>query len=168
MNSLRLGRVAPLALVAVIALAACTSASPGWTYQPAPSPTAQPSVESAAPSADGSATPSGEASAEPSSSGDSNGGGEVVKISAQGIAFEQAEVNVPAGVPFQIEFTNNDAGTPHNVAIHQGDASGQEVFKGEIFNGVETKTYDVPALDAGAYAFVCSVHPNMVGTMTAE
>jgi plastocyanin len=47
-------------------------------------------------------------------------------------------------------------------------ANGEEVFQGEIFNGVETQTYDVPALDAGAYAFVCTVHPTMVGTMTAE
>ena len=37
-----------------------------------------------------------------------------------------------------------------------------------IFNGVETRTYDVPALDAGAYAFVCTVHPTMIGTLTAQ
>jgi plastocyanin len=91
-----------------------------------------------------------------------------VAISARGIAFEQAQVSVPARTDFQIDFTNNDAGTPHNIAIHKGDASGEEVFKGEIFSGVETRTYDVPALDAGAYAFVCTVHPTMVGAMTAE
>jgi plastocyanin len=85
-----------------------------------------------------------------------------------GIAFEQAEVNVPAGEPVQIEFANNDPGTPHNVAIHRESATGEEVFQGETFNGVETRTYDIPAIDAGAYAFVCTVHPNMVGPMTAE
>jgi plastocyanin len=107
-----------------------------------------------------------DASAEPSASGDSGDSG-TIQISATGLAFEQAEVNVPAGEPFTIDFTNNDAGTPHNVAIHRESATGEEVFKGEIFNGVETRTYDVPALDAGAYAFVCTVHPTMVGTMTA-
>jgi plastocyanin len=130
-------------------LAACTTANPGWTYQPAPAVTPPPSVE---------------VSAEPSAPSDSG----AVQISAVGLAFEQAEVNVPAGEPFKIDFANNDAGTPHNVAIHRESATGQEVFKGDIFNGVETRTYDVPALDAGAYAFICTVHPTMVGTLTAE
>jgi plastocyanin len=42
------------------------------------------------------------------------------------------------------------------------------VYKGEIFNGVATMQYQVPALKAGEYSFVCSVHPNMTGTLTAE
>ena len=144
----RLVFVLSIGLVSGALLAACASANPGWTYQPAPSVTPPPSVE---------------ASAEPSASSDSG----AIQITASGLAFEQAEVNVPAGEPFKIDFANNDAGTPHNVAIHRGSATGEEVFKGEIFNGVETRTYDVPALDAGAYGFVCTVHPTMVGTMTA-
>jgi plastocyanin len=141
--------VVSIGALSAVLLAACTTANPGWTYQPAPSVTPPPSVE---------------VSAEPSASGDSD----AVQISAVGLAFEQAEVNVPAGEPFQIEFANNDAGTPHNVAIHRDSATGEEIYKGEIFNGVETRTYDVPALDAGAYAFICTVHPTMVGTLTAE
>jgi plastocyanin len=130
-------------------LAACTTANPGWTYQPAPSVTPAPSAG---------------ASGEPSASAPSGG----VVIGATGIAFEEASVTVPAGEAFQIEFTNNDPGTPHNVAIHKDNAAGAEVFKGDIFNGVDARTYDVPALEAGAYAFVCTVHPTMVGTLTAE
>ena len=42
------------------------------------------------------------------------------------------------------------------------------MFKGEIFSGVATKVYDVPALDAGSYAFVCTVHPTMTGTLTVQ
>ena len=148
MRPKRLSFVASIGALCAV-LVACSTANPGWTYQPAPSSTPPPSVE---------------ASAEPSPGGDSG----AIRISAVGIAFEQAEVNVPAGEPFQIEFANNDPGIPHNVAIHRESPTGQEVFQGEIFNGVETRTYDVPAIDAGAYAFVCTVHPNMVGTMTAE
>jgi plastocyanin len=143
--------VMSLAVVGAASLAACASANPGWTYQPAPSITA-------APSTDASAEPSG-------SAGPGTGG---VVITAEGLAFEQADVDAPAGESFRIEFTNNDAGTPHNVAIHRDSATGEEVFKGDIFPGVETRTYDVPALDAGTYAFICTVHPTMVGTLTAE
>ena len=48
------------------------------------------------------------------------------------------------------------------------DSSGTEVFKGDIFNGVATRNYDVPALKAGTYTFMCIVHPNMTGTLTAK
>ncbi len=46
--------------------------------------------------------------------------------------------------------------------------TGEVVFQGEIFTGVGTKTYDIPALPAGTYAFVCTVHPNMVGVLTIK
>ena len=89
-------------------------------------------------------------------------------IAALNIAFDTATLAVPAGQPFQIAFANNDAGVPHNVAIHEGTPTGPEVWKGEVFNGVETRTYDVPALVAGTYGFVCTVHANMTGTLTAS
>ena len=92
----------------------------------------------------------------------------VIKISAQGIAFDTDTLEVPANTPFKIEFANNDAGIPHNVAIHEGTPTGPEIWKGEIFNGVETRVYEVPALPAGTYGFICTVHPNMTGTLTAK
>ena len=39
---------------------------------------------------------------------------------------------------------------------------------GDIITGVAEADYNVPALAAGDYPFVCSVHPNMTGTLTAE
>ena len=92
----------------------------------------------------------------------------VVQVSALNIKYEQTDLTAPAGTPFQVSFENKDAGVPHNVTLHQGDANGAELFKGEIFNGVATRVYDVPALDAGSYAFVCSVHPTMIGTLTVK
>jgi plastocyanin/mono/diheme cytochrome c family protein len=111
--------------------------------------------------------PAGEATPAPSDGG-SGGQTVVIKISAQGIAFDTDTLEVPADTPFQIEFANNDAGIPHNVAIHEGSPTGPAVWTGEIFNGVETRTYDVPALPAGTYGFVCTVHPNMTGALTAR
>jgi plastocyanin len=146
--------VLTIALAAL--LSACTStAAPGWTYAP---PTEAPASQPA-PSADASAAPSAEA---PSDNGGS--GGDVVEVSALMIQFEQKELSAPADKDFVIRFDNKDAGTPHNVEIK--DASGQSVFKGEIFNGVAVKDYAVPALAAGTYQFVCTVHPNMIGTLT--
>jgi cytochrome c oxidase subunit II len=114
------------------------------------------------------ASPTPPPSGEPVPSGEPGepGAGPTLAVSALNIAFEQAELSVPADVPFKIEFENKDAGIPHNVEIK--DASGASVFLGEIFNGVETRTYDVPALPAGTYTFICTVHPNMTGTLTAN
>ena len=113
-----------------------------------------------------SAAPSGSPAGSPAASG---GAAEtVLQLAAANIAYDQTDLTAPAGVPFQIAFTNNDAGIPHNVSIHEGSPTGTEVFKGTIFTGVATQTYDVPALPAGTYSFVCSVHPNMVGTLTVK
>ncbi len=126
----------------------------------------------AAPSAAPTAAPSASAGATPAP-GESPGAsqapsGTVIRIVAQNIAFDVTDIEVPAGQPFQIEFVNNDAGIPHNIAIGEGSPTGPVVFQGEIFNGVATVTYDVPALPAGTYGFICQVHPNMVGTITAK
>jgi len=89
-----------------------------------------------------------------------------VTITAQGIQFVDRQVVAPAGRPFTIAFVNLDAGVPHNVDIRS--AAGDNLFIGEIFNGVDVRVYEVPALAAGEYPFVCSVHPNMTGTITAR
>ena len=159
---MRSARSLALASVALL-LAACTSTAPGWTYAPAPPATPVPSA-SGEPSAAPSGEPSGEPSAAPSDGG--GGGGTVIDIAALNIAFDQATLSAPADQPFQIRFANNDPGIPHNVEIKDG--SGTSVFTGDIFNGVETRTYDVPALAAGDYPFLCTVHPNMAGTLTAS
>ena len=41
------------------------------------------------------------------------------------------------------------------------------MFKGEIVTNAKV-TNAVPALAAGSYTFICEVHPNMKGTITAE
>lgn len=87
---------------------------------------------------------------------------------ALNIEFDLDELTAAADTPFTIALVNEDAGIPHNVAIHRETATGEVVYLGDIFNGVETRVYEIPALPAGAYAFVCTVHPNMVGTLTVQ
>jgi plastocyanin len=147
-----------LAVGAAIALAACASStSPGWTYAPPPATPAP----TTAPSGEPSTAPSGAPSSAPSDSP----GGQVIELVAQNISYDLNAIEVTSGETFTIEFSNQDAGVPHNVAIK--DAMGMEVFKGEIFNGVETRTYQVPALPKGDYTFYCTVHPNMTGTLSS-
>jgi plastocyanin len=153
-----------LALLAVAALvAACSSSTaPGWTYAaPTSPPPSQPAASGSGAPASAPASAPAPASAEPSG----GVGVGAVQISAQNIQFEQKEVSAPAGAAFVIHFDNKDAGQPHNVDIK--DASGADVFKGELVTGPGTADYQVPALAAGTYPFVCSVHANMTGTITA-
>jgi plastocyanin len=160
-------RTAVLAVVAV-ALAACSSsAGAGWTFAPEPSVTPAPSASgsaapsaTAAPSASGSTAPSGSASAAPS------GSGTAITVKAANIAFDVSALTAPAGQPFTINFDNQDAGIPHNIEIL--NANGGSVFKGDLVTGVATATYNVTPLAAGAYKFMCDVHPTMTGTLTVQ
>ena len=82
------------------------------------------------------------------------------------MAFVETTLTAPAGKPFTLAFVNEDPGTPHNVELKDG--GGTSVYKGAIFPGVDTRVYDVPAIPAGTYTFVCSVHSNMTGTATLQ
>jgi plastocyanin len=164
--------VVPIALAAV--LAACSSSTgPSWTYAPpTEAPASQPAASGAsaapsvvAPSADASAAPSGAApSADASAAPSGSAGGDVVNLEAEGVAFVEKELSAPADKPFTIHFDNKDPGTPHNVEIK--DATGQSPWKGDIVTGPIITDYAVPALAAGTYTFVCTVHANMTGTLT--
>jgi mono/diheme cytochrome c family protein/plastocyanin len=142
------------------------SASPSAGASGSPEASASPSeAASGEPSASPAASGSGEPSASPSGGASGSPTGSVVNESALNIQFEVGSLAVPADTAFQIAFENKDAGIPHNIDIK--DASGGDVFVGAIFPGVATQTYDVPALAPGSYTFVCTVHPNMTGTITA-
>jgi plastocyanin len=90
--------------------------------------------------------------------------GDAVTISAKDLKFVQTSVSVKAGSPFAIAFDNQE-GAPHNIKI--SDAAGAKVFAGDIVSN-QKATYQVPALAAGTYSFICEVHPDMKGTITAQ
>ena len=164
-------------LAAALLVGACASSvPPGWTFSP---PTAAPSGAAAvgSPSAGASPEASGAASAAPSSaasgapasasaSAPSGSGGAVVNITAQNIDFTTKQVSAPANAPFTIHFDNQDASVPHDVVIK--DSTGMAMFTGDLVTGVAQKDYAVPALAAGTYTFVCTVHTNMTGTLTVQ
>jgi len=89
----------------------------------------------------------------------------VVDLTADKIAFDKSSIEVPAGKPFVIHFTNKEA-VSHNVAVY--DSAGKELFKGEFITS-STIDYSVPALPAGQYVFQCDAHPTqMTGALTAK
>jgi plastocyanin len=134
----------------------------------------------------GSGTPAGEAGAGASAApggeggeagGGTAGGGEApaseapalpdadVTLTAMNIQYVETTLTAPADTAFTIAFDNQDT-VPHDVVIK--DAGGGTVFAGEIVTGPTVVVYDVPAIPAGSYTYVCSIHPNMTGTLTVE
>ncbi len=91
--------------------------------------------------------------------------GTTLQISAENTSFDTNCLAVPAGEAFEIVFENRDT-DDHDVAIYPDE--GDPLFQGEIFAGVETKTYDVPAIEAGTYRFQCDVHTEMNGVFIAK
>jgi plastocyanin len=168
--------LAVLALLAVAAVGACSNAAaPGWTYAPAPSVTPAPSASGSAgasASASASASPSTSASASASTSASASGGATAVTVTApQGAAtagFDPKELEGPANTPFTVVFDNQDTTTgPHNWVLK--DPTGAKVAIGGdtgFFSGPAKREYQVPALAAGDYPFLCEVHPAaMTGTL---
>jgi plastocyanin len=99
--------------------------------------------------------------------GDGGGGDpSAITVAAADLVFDTDQIDAPAGEAFAIEFVNDDS-VPHNIAIYTDESKSETLFEGEIINGGERITYQVPALDAGDYYFDCQVHPDMNGSVTA-
>jgi len=88
--------------------------------------------------------------------------GVTVDITANNTQFDIDSFEVPAGTPFCIAFENQED-IPHNVAIYDG---GEALFTGDFLNTAGSITYNVPALPAGDYSFVCDAHSTMTGDVT--
>jgi cytochrome c oxidase subunit 2 len=94
--------------------------------------------------------------------------GPVLELSAENITFDTKELSAPADAAFQIHFTNLE-GVVHNVSIF--DANGEKVFTGDPLEGPDAEvTYNIPALPAGEYTFICDYHPvaDMTGTLIVQ
>lgn len=100
--------------------------------------------------------------------GAGHGGDAAATVVADNLVFDVSTITLPAGKETIVAFDNQDEGIPHNIAIYETDALDVDLFVGEIFNGVQTVEYTVPALDEGEYFFQCDVHPNMKGTVVVS
>ncbi|MGZ6340596.1 MAG: cupredoxin domain-containing protein [Candidatus Limnocylindrales bacterium] len=168
---MRLLRIAFVVATLALALGACASATPGWTYAPQVVIPSTAAAGAASPAANQASSPtvSGSPAATPAASGPAashGAAGTALKVTAQNIAFDPTSLTATANTAFQITFANQDQGIPHNIDIKDG--SGTTVFKGDLVTGPNTATYAVPALPAGDYTFVCDVHTGMTGTLSVK
>ncbi|MEP7081378.1 MAG: cytochrome c oxidase subunit II [Chloroflexota bacterium] len=78
----------------------------------------------------------------------------------ESIRFDTDSIEAPEDEDFCIELTNNDI-VEHNVGIDEIGFYGENVAPGESI------TYVIPAMEAGEYTFLCTLHPQaMVGVLT--
>src|SRR3954454_8880315 len=95
-------------------------------------------------------------SAPPSTTGSASTGGNSVTI--QGFAFHPASLTVKVGD--KVTFTNED-GTPHTATSNpSGAIDSPNLNKGQSYTVTFTK--------AGTYHYICSIHPNMMGTVVVQ
>ncbi|MDI6876560.1 MAG: fasciclin domain-containing protein [Methanomicrobiales archaeon] len=93
-----------------------------------------------------------------------------VDLVAEGIAFDQNTITVPAGANVTMNFENRDEGIPHNFAAYTTSAATEPIFVGEVITGVDSITYTFTAPEEpGTYFFRCDVHPTtMTGSLVVE
>jgi hypothetical protein len=158
-------------LIAVVAVAACSSAA-------VPSASTAPVLTTASPAATVALTPSAPPSLSPSPSvaivkipvilgaPDSK---VVLKLVAEGGKWDQYTLTAPAGKVWHVTVVSQEPIGHHNFVVASGPTFPERIFTGKNLLPGATVTYDVPALPAGSYLFICTVHPGtMTGTLTLK
>lgn len=84
---------------------------------------------------------------------------EGTEVRIRGFAFLPAEVKVRAGATVTVM---NEDSAPHTMTATEGDA-----FDTDTIEGGASATFTAPS-KPGSYPFVCSLHPQMKGTLVVS
>jgi len=166
------GRFAELVMTVGV-LSACSG-----TSAPAPSPAALPTpspAASTAPAASATASIAPSPAASPSAAiatvspipgaPDSK---VVVQLVAAKTSWRPNTLKAPAAKAWHVRIDDQDSLLHHNFTVASGKTFEERIF--QVPNFVKgTYTFDIPALPAGEYLFICTIHPDaMTGTLTLE
>jgi plastocyanin len=78
------------------------------------------------------------------------------------LAFDPAEIAVPARAPVRLTFRNGSS-LPHNLVF----TTGIEAATDTIVEPGESQELAMGSLAPGVYRFVCTIHQEMSGALTA-
>ena len=154
-------------LVVAVLLAACSS-SAGAGPTPVASPTRSADVRSSSPTARapaGSAVPT----PGPTAIAGAPGSGQTVSLAVLGgPSWSVSEIAVPAGQTWTVRIAGEPSDS-HNFTVLTGPYTPGNIVTGSsgaVFHspdfGDGTATYTIPALPAGKYTFVCTIHPDVM------
>jgi plastocyanin len=83
-------------------------------------------------------------------------------------------LTAPAAKIWHVKIDNQDnknnqfTGFGHNFTVASGPSFPERIFQTPKF-GYGSQVFDVPALPAGSYLFICTLHQNvMTGTLTIK
>jgi plastocyanin len=86
-----------------------------------------------------------------------------VRVVADQMAFDTAEITVPRDANVTVHFENRDDGIPHNVAVYRTADASDPIYVGEVVQGPTTIDYVFrsPA-EPGTYHFQCDPHASFM------
>ncbi len=94
--------------------------------------------------------------------------GIVVMLAARGVAWSVGQIIAPAGKVWHVQIDMQDAVgsggfgvARHNFTVASGPTLPERIYQSPNFRS-GTYTYDIPALPAGKYLFICTIHANVM------
>jgi len=91
--------------------------------------------------------------------------GTVVQLVAVKTKWNPTTLTAPASKVWHVHIDNQDVSTlKHNFTVASGPTFPERIF--QVPDVAGTHTFDIPALPAGSYFFICTIHPeSMTGTL---
>ena len=84
--------------------------------------------------------------------------GTTLTITASANKFDKNCLAAPANQAFTINYENKDS-RPHNIVILESHSATEAMFKADLFQGPASKTFNVPPLRPGTFAFHSDSNP---------